>query len=192
MTDYSLYTDQELTELLRNGDRMAYTEIYHRYKRLLYQFAFKRLGNKEEVSDIIHELFLTLWERHADINLTYSLSTYLHSSVRNRIINHIAHREVSSRYIDSFNQYAITWSSTADHLVRDKQLRDLIEKEIGALPPKMRQVFELSRKTGYNRKEIAEELKLSEQTVKSHMQHALKILKMKLGTLLILVFYIYL
>ena len=45
----------------------------------------------------------------------------------------------------------------------------------------MRQVFELSRKTNYSRREIAEQLGLSEETVKSHLHHALRLLRGKLG-----------
>jgi len=56
------------------------------------------------------------------------------------------------------------------------------------LPKKNAGGFDLSRKTHYTRKEIAEELGVSEQTVKSHMHHALKILKVKLGSLLFVLF----
>lgn len=190
MHRYSTYTDQELAALLQTGDNKAYTEIYHRYKRPLYQFAFKRLGDKEEVNDILHDLFLNLWIKHQDLNLSHTLSTYLHSAVRHRIINHIAHQQVAARYTDSFELYVATVNDNTDHLIRDKQLSTLIEQEVNALPSKMQQVFQLSRQTGLNRREIAEELSLSEQTVKSHIQHALKILKMKLGPLLMLILFV--
>jgi len=191
MADYNTYNDTELIELLRNGDRLAFTVIYNRYKKLLYIFAFKRLGDKEEVNDLLHELFLSLWTNREELSLTFALSTYLYTAVRNRIINILAHKQVSARYIDSFNKYTNTAHSSTDHLVRHNELSALIEKEIAALPKKMRQVFDLSRKTNYTRKEIATELGLSEQTVKSHMHHALKILKVKLGSLLILFIFIH-
>ncbi len=57
----------------------------------------------------------------------------------------------------------------------------IIEKEIGALPPKMREVFELSRKENLSHKEIAEKLNLSEKTVKKQVNNSLKILRSKLG-----------
>jgi len=60
-------------------------------------------------------------------------------------------------------------------------LADLIEKEIQALPSKMRQIFELSRKQYLSYKEIAEQLEISEHTVKSQVSNALRILKLKLG-----------
>lgn len=190
MGNYAKYTDEQLTALLRTGDRMAYTEIYHRYKRLLYLFAYKRLGEKEEVWDIVHEIFLSLWLHHEELEINYTLSTYLHSAVRNKIANLIAHKQVSGRYLDSFKSYLDNANSTTDHLLRSKQLAALIEKEIAALPDKMREVFEMSRKTNYSRKEIAEELGLSEETIKSHMHQALKKLKVKLGSMLGTVFFI--
>ncbi|MNX69237.1 RNA polymerase sigma factor [compost metagenome] len=97
------------------------------------------------------------------------------------------HKKVSQRYLESFQTYLDTEQNATDYLVRHNELSSLIEKEIAGLPHKMREVFELSRKTNLSRKEIAAELNLSEQTVKSHMHHALKILKAKLGPMVIFV-----
>ncbi|MBV7533016.1 RNA polymerase sigma factor [Chitinophaga sp. sic0106] len=174
-------TDNELVTFLKEGNRHAYTEIYHRYKRLLLVFALRRLENEEECKDLIHELFLQLWVRRTELTITSSLSAYLYTAVRNRILDIITHQNVSARYIDSFQGYINQGEDNTDHLVRHKELLQLIESEIATLPPKMRLVFELSRKTNLTRKEIADQLDLSEQTVKSHMQHALKILKSRLG-----------
>jgi RNA polymerase sigma-70 factor (family 1) len=182
-------SDNELLSQLREGDHDAYTEIYNRYNGPLYLFAYNRLRNREESKDIIHELFLALWKNHAELYISSGLPAYLYASVRNRIITRITHEQVAARYIDSFREYMETENSvTADHLVRHNELLQFIEKEIAALPPKTRLVFELSRKTHLTRKEIAQELQLSEETVKSHMHSALKTLKIKLGPLFYLLF----
>jgi len=190
MTDYKSYDDQHLLALLKQGNQSAYTEIYNRYKKLLYTFALKRLDNEEEVEDILHELFMSLWIKREQFSENTLLAPYLYNSVRYQIINIFSKRKLSSRYLDSFNQYLKNEFSSdeTDHLIRHRELSGLIEKEIAALPKKMREVFQLSRETGYTRKEIAEELGLSEETVKSHMFHALKILKVKLGTMSVLLF----
>jgi RNA polymerase sigma-70 factor (ECF subfamily) len=57
----------------------------------------------------------------------------------------------------------------------------IIEKEIADLPAKMREVFELSRKTFLSHKEIAGQLDLSEKTVRNQVNNALKVLRVKLG-----------
>ncbi|WP_437918101.1 RNA polymerase sigma factor [Sphingobacterium sp. LRF_L2] len=184
MKRYTNYTDLQLSEMLKAGDHAAYTEIYHRYKKLLYLFAFKRLGSKEEVLDVVHEVFLSLWLNHASIQIQYTLSTYLHAAVRNKIANIFAHKQVEERFLESLDNFLTTEFDVSDHLVRHHQLETQIDKEIKALPIKMRKVFELSRISELNRAKIAEELGLSEETVKSHLHKALKRLRAKLGPLI--------
>ncbi len=74
-----------------------------------------------------------------------------------------------------------------DHLVREKQMKAIIEREISKLPKKMRIVFELSRNEHLSHKEIAETLNLSEQTVTDQIKKALKILRTRMGMCFFLV-----
>jgi RNA polymerase sigma factor (sigma-70 family) len=65
--------------------------------------------------------------------------------------------------------------------VREHQLSQLIEQEINQLPPKMREIFVLSRKHNLSHRQIAEQLDIAEPTVKKQVANALKILRTKLG-----------
>ena len=190
MALYTAYSDQELTSLLIQGDKQAYTQIYNRYIKLLYSFAIKRLDDETEVEDILHELFLSLWNRRQELSQDIQLAPYLYNAVRYQLVNVFAKRKLASRYLDSFNEFVLQEFSSeqTDHLIRHKELSALIEKEVSALPKKMQEVFLLSRRTGFSRKQIAAELGLSEETVKSHMHHALKLLKQKLGAMSVLLF----
>ncbi|WEK21758.1 MAG: RNA polymerase sigma-70 factor [Candidatus Pedobacter colombiensis] len=184
---YRDFSDTELVDLLKSGNRTAFTEIFNRYQSLLYIFAYKKIGDREEAKDLIHELFLTFWEKRDILNISGGVPAYLFTILKNRIFDLYKHKKVSQRYLETFQKYLDTEQNATDYLVRHNELANLIEKEIANLPYKMREVFELSRKTNLSRKEIATTLSLSEQTVKSHMHHALKILKTKLGSLVILV-----
>lgn len=186
MLNYKTISDNELAELLRSGDRAAFTEIYNRYKWLLHTHAYKWMQDREEAKDIIHELFAALWTKRESLSFPDNLSAYLYTAVRNRIFNVISHQKVASQYLNSLQAFIDEEQAAADHLVREKQMTLLIEKEIAALPAKMRAVFELSRKEQLSHKEIAEQLTISEQTVRKHVQHALKILRVKLGLVVFL------
>ena len=67
----------------------------------------------------------------------------------------------------------------------------IIEKEIAELPAKMREVFELSRKQHFSHKQIAEKLEISEQTVSKHVANALRILRVRLGVFIYLLWLIH-
>lgn len=185
---YESTSDAELINLLRAGNRLAYTEIYSRYKLVLHTHAYKWMRDREEAMDMIHELFTILWDKRETIQFNTNLSGYLYISLRNKIFNRISKKRFETRYIDSLQEFINKGDCITDYRIREKQLADIIEKEIAALPPKMREVFELSRKSNLSHKEIAQQLDLSEQTVRKHIQHALRILKSKLG----LIFFLFL
>ncbi len=166
--------------LLRLGNRAAYTEIYKRYTGILYSHAYAKLQDREEARDAIQELFTVLWVKRQEIAIDTNLAGYLYSAVRNRVLNTISHKRVASIYVSQQEINSNEFVSATDHLVREKELASLIEKEISCLPLKMREVFELSRKNNLSRKEIASQLNLSEKTVKNQINSALKVLRVKM------------
>lgn len=190
MTSYRVLSDNELAELLQQGDRTAFTEIYTRYKYLLYTHAYHRLRDADEAEDLVHDLFAVLWNNRDAFTLRTHLSGYLYTAVRNRIFKLLAHKNVESAYISSFTEAAEKAVNVTDHLARENQFMSIIEREIAALPPKMREIFEMSRKQHLSHKEIAEQLSLSEQTVAKQVTNALKILRTKLGLFTFLIFLI--
>ena len=104
--------------------------------------------------------------------------------MRNKIYNLLSHKQVESEYIVSLQHFLNKEYAVTDFLIREKQLQEIIDKEMAALPPRMRQVFELSRKQYLSHKEIAEELNIAESTVTDQVKKALKILKPKIGLIL--------
>jgi RNA polymerase sigma-70 factor (family 1) len=181
MTNYISLDDTQLSDLLKSGDRAAYTEIYDRYVLVLLGHAYNKARDREAAKDAVHEVFVTLWAKRSSLTID-NLPGYLFRSVRNVILNQVAHEAVRDRYISSMVTFAAGYETT-DHLVREKQLMAIIEKEIDALPPKMREVLRLSRNENLSHKEIAEKLDISEQTVSKQITNALKILRIKLGVL---------
>jgi RNA polymerase sigma-70 factor (family 1) len=183
-TPYKTFSDNELIQLLKVGNHAAYTEIYHRYFYLLYVHAYKKLRDEDQAKDIIQDIFATLWfKRELDLN-TGNLAGYLFTAVRNRIFDLFAHEQVKSKYISSLNDYLETHiHAPTDHLIRENELKAYIEKAVQALPPKMKRIFEMSRKENLSHKEIAAKLGTSENNVSTQITAALRVLRSKLGVI---------
>lgn len=181
MSAASAFTDQELAILLKQGDREAFTQIYHRYKALLYAHAYNKLRDREETIDLLQDLFSQLWTNRERMQIDTTLAAYLYGMIRNKVLKLIRHKAVGTRYIDSIKTFIEESSCETDHLVRERQLAHIIEKEIDALPEKMREVFLMSRKLKMSHKQIADQLGIAEPTVKKHVNSALKVLRSRLG-----------
>lgn len=182
MADYRKLQDQQLVHLLQNGSHEAFGEIYKRYWALLYRNARKMLQDDQDATDVVQEVFTLLWERYPVIEVEISLSSYLYSAVRNKIINIINRNKLKNGYAASLQQFLAEGSRVTENEVREREFTIEIEREIANLPDKMRRIFELSRKQHLTYKEIAEEVNVSEGTVKKQVYNALKILRFKLGS----------
>ncbi len=181
MSLYHEINDLCLFDLIKfKGDAAAFKEIYDRYYNVLFVHTYKRIRNKEEAMDVVQEVFAMLWAKRQKISLTSNLSGYLYCATRNKIINNIAHKKVEFDYIEAIRTFQEAGVCQTDYLVRENCLSALIEREISCLPPKMQQIFCMSRNKYLSHREIAKALDLSEQTVKKQVNNALRILRTKI------------
>lgn len=187
MSTYSTLSDQELVTLLKEGNKYSFAEIFTRYHAPLYAHAFNKLRDEDEAYDIVQEIFTRLWSRRADLDADNNLAGYLFRGVRNAIIDLIRHKKIVTTYEQSFAGFVLNNTATADHLIREKQFAAMIEKEIGALPPRMREVFELRRRENLSNKEIALRMNIAESTVADQMKKAIRVLRMRIGLVLVLI-----
>ncbi|SDD99002.1 RNA polymerase sigma factor [Pedobacter soli] len=181
MSIYKSLSDQELIIRTKANDHMAYTEIYDRYKKDLQTHIYKKTGNFDEVKDILQEIFINLWINRAKLPVTDNLSGYLYISARNKILNIISHKNVESNYIRSLQLFIDEANYVTDLSIRENELTSLLKDQIENLPPKMGEVFSLSRFSNFSHKEISTKLNISEQTVSKQISNAIKILKSKLN-----------
>lgn len=178
-------TDSELVLLLDDGDRKALEEIYRRYWRLLYQHARKMLHDDALAQDIVQDLFTTLLLGMGRLNIRSPLHSYLYRAVSNRVIKNYDKSVNHRKYIDTISELYKRGEFATDETVLANEMKHRIEQALADMPPKMREVFELSRERDMSRKEIAETTHVSQETVKTQMTRAMKLLRSKLSALCI-------
>ncbi|MGY3211442.1 RNA polymerase sigma factor [Mucilaginibacter sp. HD30] len=188
MEDYSRYSDSELVALFNANDDAAFREIYQRFDKLLYIFAYRKIGDSDEAMDVVQDVFTGLIAKRGNFTLNTSLSSYLYKSVLNRIFDIFRRQQTIRKYIAEGNHYIDVDTNETDYLIREKDITDIIDKEIAAMPPRMRQAYELKYKFKQSPQEIAEQMGISEHTVKVQLQRALKHLRSKLGLVIYVIF----
>jgi RNA polymerase sigma-70 factor (family 1) len=186
--DYSSHTDQDLISKFIAGDDAAFKEIYLRYDKPLYLYAYHKLGNKEESRDMVQDVFAWLLNNRSSFDPTTTLSGYLYKSVLNKVYNIYKHKDVLKKYAEEGNKYLDRESTETDFMVREKDIQAMIDKEISAMPKGMREVYEMRRTQYLSIKATAEQLGVAESTVITQMKRAMKHLRLKLGLLVYLLF----
>lgn len=176
---YKTYSDEELAERILEGDERAYVEVYDRYFGIIYAFSRKMLQDDDQAEDITQDIFLTLYEKMGCLRVI-SLRAYLYQSARYALIDHSRKQQSRINYMAGLTDYYAQGVWCTDDTVIENELRSQIEKQIDQLPVKMRTIFELSRKSYLNNKEIAAQVGISEGTVRLQIHHAIARLRSRL------------
>ena len=183
MSTYAAVTDFRLVDLLTKDDEVAFAEIYKRYADSLTGFAASKLFSMEDAKDIIHDIFVKLWEDRKQLNITSGLKTYLFTIARYRIIDKIRRNVTRKEYAVMLQSLANACQPDIEQIIAAKELTQVIQNTIDTLTPKVKEVYLLSREEHLTILEIAEKLGSSEQTVKNQLSTALKHLRQSLVSL---------
>jgi RNA polymerase sigma-70 factor (ECF subfamily) len=129
----------------------------------------------DEAEDVVQKMFCKLWDQRTELNIKTSIKSYLYRAVHNSCLNRIkqtkTRAEHNQRY--TYNMPDTAGSSSIEY----SELQQQIAKALETLPPKCREVFELSRMQQLSYAEIAERLGISANTVENHIAKALKLLR---------------
>jgi RNA polymerase sigma-70 factor (ECF subfamily) len=174
----SIYSDKELLQLIAMSNSEAFSLLYRRYWEELFVTAARALRDKEGAEDIVQDVFLSLWNRRHELTVEGSLAAYLHTSVRYKAIQYIEKNITRRDYLALLADISVnTLPPNAEVNLQVEELQKTISNTIEKMPPKMQQVYILSRQEQLSHKEIAEQLIVSAETVKKHIQHALQLIK---------------
>jgi RNA polymerase sigma-70 factor (ECF subfamily) len=156
----------------------------------LCYFARKYTGDLDSAREIVHTVFIKVWENRSEFDWNKPVKSYLFTSVYNRSMNYIRDNKKFLNHEDASLQNLVADESAySDHL-ETAELEEKIRMSLLKLPEKCREVFELSRFEGKKYSEIAIQLNISVKTVETQMSKALQILKVELKDYLALMLFI--
>lgn len=167
--------DEDLILLLNESDDKALVEIYDRYWNKLLAQAKWDLRDEVDAEDCVQDVFIKLWNCRAGLTLRHKLSTYLYRAVKNQTINMLAKRNSTRNHMAFEEATGIEiFSPPADSSLLEKEMLQILEAAIDALPEKCSKIYRLSRIDGQSNKEIAEQMDVAEKTVEGHITRAIK------------------
>ena len=174
MTAYGIYSDQELTSLLKDGERQAFDELYWRYHQAVYRNIFKFTKDEDVAMDILQDVFAALWDKRHKLDANQSVSGWLFVVSFNQSVNYTKKKLKEANYLQSIS--AIEMETDVEPNISDVRY-ELLEQALKQISPQRRRVFELCKLEGKTYEEAAAEMNISKHTVKEYLSGAMLSIK---------------
>ena len=162
---------------LRHSNADAFDALYKALSEPLLRYAWMLTRDEEMIYDIVQEAFLKLWHKRAELDPEQSIKAWLFRVVRN-----LAYKVHRTRRIRS--EVALDREpplrETPESSYMGQELDRLIQRWISEMPPRRREVFQLSRVECLSHQEIADVLAISGKTVNNHLVEGLRFLRGKI------------
>ena len=182
MSDLIPNPDTILVNRLREGDKVALTELYNIYWQSLFMYAYNVLKDRELCEDIIQDIFMNIWNNREKLQIKISLRSYLYACARYHVFNQFR-KNKDKIHVEFFNDLDKRFQyTTPETEMMHKELVQQINAVIETLPEKCQLVYKLSREEQLSHKEIADRLYISPKTVENHITKALQIIRLTTGT----------
>jgi RNA polymerase sigma-70 factor (ECF subfamily) len=172
--------ERELLARIREGDEHAFDTIFREHYGPLVRSAEAMLRRRDVAEEIVQDVLLALWQRRDSLVVADSLRAYLFRATRNRALNHLRHVAIERKAEPELSVIEAP-DAVAPSAMIDDEMDAALRSAIGALPPRCREVFELSRVSGLRYAEIAVALGISVKTVEAQMGKALRVLRVELA-----------
>ncbi len=178
MDNNDLYKDSDLVELIAKGDHVAFTKLFDRYRDALYSLAWSLTRSFDVADDILQEVFLKIWLKRTELKEIENFHGYLVIVTRRVILNELRRLGRIKLREDSFKENAplTSFDDLVDRL-QEKQYTQILQKGLQQLSEQQAMVFHLIKQQGYSREEASKELNLSQETVKKHLERAMRTIR---------------
>ncbi len=154
--------------------KRIFEQLFRENYARLYYHAYSFLNDEESAKDVVNDVFERVWINFEKVEFSTSILPLLYTLVRNRCVSYIRHRRVQER----FTKEMLQEEEKVDEEYMEYEL--LIEKlrhSVEQLPGQTKVVFKKCFLDGRKYQEAADELNISINTVKTHINKALKLLR---------------
>ena len=182
MNKETLHIEAKVLEEVAQGNEAAFRILYDIHHRRVYSFALFLTHSEVLAEEVTQEIFIKIWNHRAELSKICQFDAWLKTIVRNQcytFLNRLAKERLILQEINNLGEKA---SDNTEEKILYNDYNRILQKVLTRLPEQQRKVFMLSRQEGIKHEDIARQMGLSINTIKSHMKAALKNIRLIIGT----------
>ena len=176
----SVLPEEDIIQLIRENDSIAFDLLYKRYWNRLLHFAFRYVKDGDVCQEIVQELFVQLHTSANRLKINSSLSAYLFVAIRNRIYNYLRNRALYKKHIALAGKRMMASHNNVEQAINFMDVQKKINDTLCLMPEKYRTVYLLHDRNHFTVKKISEILDRPVNTVEKQLRKATYILRDRL------------
>lgn len=162
---------------LQRGSEAAFSNLFDAYSGKLYRFSMAYLKNEEEAEDIVQEVFLKIWKNRTTLRSENSFHSYLFTIAFNAIRKHFNKKALTLKFQAGLFEELISENSVLEEQQNFEALLRKLDRLIGEMPPRRKEIFLKRKQEGKSIRDIASELDISTKTVENQITEAMNYLR---------------
>jgi len=167
--------EKHLFSLVSEGDEKAFNVLFNLFLPRLYPYIIKLTRSETAAQEVIQETFIRVWLSRDKLAEIDNPTGWLLKVASNECYTHMRKSALNSRLPNHLSRP--TMINNAQELLDTKEIKQLVEEAVSALPPQRRKIYRMSRDQGKSIPEIASELQISPNTVKNALVISLKFIR---------------
>lgn len=171
-------SEKELLLKLKDGDEVAFNQLYHLYARRLASKLIYLLKSEELAQDVLQDVFMKIWLNRETIEPELSFGALVHKMAANFSKNEFR-RNLNDEVARSQVNQDLGYNPIED-ADNSSQAKALLEMALGKLTPRQREIYVMHKLEGRSYQEISDLLKISTSAINQHIQSATKQLRLVL------------
>jgi len=169
--------ESEILQQVAAGNEGAFRELYHRWQPPLASFVFKITKSKELTAEIVQDVFLRIWLQRDVLATVDNFKSYLFVACRNQALNTLKKNLRELARLEAWQSQQSESTSTQWQPIATNEQEEgaaLIDHAIDNLSPRQREIYLLYYHQRRSYMEIAEQIGVGRETVKTHLQLAVR------------------
>ena len=151
-------------------DQTTFNQLITQLRPKMYRFALAFIRRTDEAEDVVQDVGVKLWERHAELESLRSVEAYAMSAVKNRCLDYV--RSPQNKTSELTDEFHATHEQTPHKRLEQTDMAAFVRQLIECLPIPQQMVIRLRDIEGYELDEIAEILNMNEGAVRTSLSRA--------------------
>ncbi|SKB49146.1 RNA polymerase sigma-70 factor, ECF subfamily [Sphingobacterium nematocida] len=158
-----------LVERLKASDKQAFNELYEKYSLGLFQLLLKMVRNRSTAEELLQNTFVKVWDNRMMLDTRKSFRAWVFKIAQNEVYTYYRKAAKDQKIQEQlYNTFDELYHIDLEQDLQSKQL-DLLNRALGSLSERKRQIFELCKLQRKSYDEVAQLLDISPSTVSNLM-----------------------